>query len=164
MSILQIGAGGVGWAVAHKLAQNNDVFGDLTLASRTPAKCERIISSIRRKNNIKDPRHSLSARAVNADEPGGLRQLIGDLRPDLVVNVGPPWINTAVMEACCQAGVSYLDTSVATDLCSPGQQVPEAYDPQWAFRERFQELGITGILGAGFDPGVVSVFCAHAKK
>lgn len=164
MAILQIGAGSVGWAVAHKLAQNNDVFGDIVLASRRLEKCDRILSSIRYKNNIKDVRHSLSARGVDADDRASLLRLIDEVRPELVVNVGPPWINVAVMEACCQAGVSYLDTSVATDLCSPGQQVPEAYDPQWALREQFRDAEISGILSAGFDPGVVSVFCAYAKK
>lgn len=90
--------------------------------------------------------------------------LINEVKPDLVINAGPPWVNVTIMEACYQAKVSYLDTSVAVDLCSEGQQVPEAYDPQWAFREKFAQAGITGILGAGFDPGVVSVFAAYAVK
>src|SRR5215471_1526829 len=164
MSVLQIGAGSVGWALAHKLAQNNDVVGDLVLASRTVEKCERIVDSIRRKGNVKDERRSLAVRALNADDVTAIVRLIEEVRPDLVANATPPWINVPVMEACCRVGVSYLDTSVATDLCSPGQQVPEAYDPQWAFRERFAARGITGILSAGFDPGVVSIFCAYAKK
>ena len=164
MSVLQIGAGSVGWALAHKLAQNNDTVGDIVLASRTESKCQRIIDSVRGRGNLKDEGRSLTPRKVAADDPEAVVRLIEEVRPDLVVNVGPPWINVSVMEACCRARVSYLDTSVATDLCSPGQQVPQAYDPQWAFRERFAELGITGILGAGFDPGVVSIFCAHAKK
>ncbi|MFT4549232.1 MAG: carboxynorspermidine synthase [Verrucomicrobiales bacterium] len=164
MSVLQIGAGSVGWALTHKLAQNNDTVGDIVLASRTESKCQHIIESVRRKNNLKDKIRSLSSRSVDADNPDELQRLIEEVRPDLVVNVGPPSINVSVMEACCRAKASYLDTSVATDLCTPGQQVPEAYDPQWAFRDRFSELGITGILGAGFDPGVVSIFCTHAQK
>lgn len=164
MSILQIGAGGVGWVLAHKLAQNNDVFGDIVLASRTVAKANRIIESIRRKNSPRVSGRSITARELNADDIPTLCRLIDSVKPQLVVNAGPPWVNVSVMEACCRTRTSYLDTSVATDLCSPGQQVPQAYDPQWAFRDRFRELGITGILGAGFDPGVVSVFCAHAKK
>jgi carboxynorspermidine synthase len=164
MAILQVGAGGVGWVLAHKLAQNNDVFGDIVLASRTVAKANRIIDSIRRKNSPKTKDRSITACELNADDVGSLCRLIDSVRPNLVVNAGPPWVNVAVMEACCRSRTSYLDTSVATDLCSPGQQVPEAYDPQWAFRNKFRELGITGILGAGFDPGVVSVFCAYAKK
>ncbi|OEF29175.1 carboxynorspermidine synthase [Vibrio rumoiensis] len=164
MSILQIGAGGVGWVVAHKAAQNNDVLGDITLASRTIGKCEKIIESIKGKNNLKDPSKKLEARFVDADDVASLVALINEVKPDLVINAGPPWVNVTIMEACYQAKVSYLDTSVAVDLCSEGQQVPEAYDPQWAFREKFAQAGITGILGAGFDPGVVSVFAAYAVK
>ncbi len=164
MSVLQVGAGSVGWVIAHKLAQNNDVFGDIVVASRTASKCEKIVASIERKNNRKELGNSVIAREVDADDVDRLVGLIEEVRPELVISATPPWTNIPVMEACVAAGVSYLDTSVATDLCSPGQQVPQAYDPQWAFRERFAERGITGILGAGFDPGVVSVFCAYAKK
>lgn len=164
MSILQIGAGGVGWVVAHKAAQNNDVLGDITIASRTLAKCDNIITSIKGRNNLKDSSKQLTSRQVDADDVSALVSLIEEVKPDLVINAGPPWVNVAIMEACYQAKVSYMDTSVATDLCSEGQQVPEAYDPQWAFREKFAQAGITGILGAGFDPGVVSVFAAYAVK
>ncbi len=45
-----------------------------------------------------------------------------------------------------------------------GQQLPGAYDAQWAFRDKFKQAGITAILSAGFDPGVVSVFAAYAAK
>lgn len=164
MSILQIGAGGVGWVVAHKAAQNNDVLGDITIASRSVGKCEKIIESIKGKNNLKDSTKKLEARAVDASNVDSLVALIKEVKPDLVINAGPPGVNVPIMEACYQAEVSYLDTSVAVDLCSEGQQVPEAYDPQWAFRDKFKQAGITGILGAGFDPGVVSVFAAYAAK
>ncbi|WP_409439638.1 carboxynorspermidine synthase [Psychromonas sp. GE-S-Ul-11] len=164
MSVLQIGAGGVGWVIAHKCAQNNDVFGDITIASRTLSKCEKIITSIKGRNNLKDSSKSINAIKVDADDISALVALINQVQPDLVINAGPPWVNVAIMEACVQTKTAYLDTSVATDLCSPGQQVPEAYDPQWAFAERFKEAGITGILGAGFDPGVVSVFATYAHK
>ena len=164
MSVLQIGAGGVGWVIAHKCAQNNDVFGDITIASRTVSKCEKIITSIKGRNNLKDTTKSITALSVDADDVSALVTLINQVKPDLLINAGPPWVNVAIMEACVQTKTAYLDTSVATDLCSPGQQVPEAYDPQWAFAERFKAAGITGILGAGFDPGVVSVFATYAHK
>lgn len=164
MSVLQIGAGGVGWVIAHKCAQNNDVFGDITIASRTVSKCEKIITSIKGRNNLKDTSKNISAVKVDADNVEALVALINQVKPDLLINAGPPWVNVAIMEACVLTKTAYLDTSVATDLCSEGQQVPEAYDPQWAFAERFKEAGITGILGAGFDPGVVSVFATYAHK
>jgi len=164
MSVLQIGAGGVGWVIAHKCAQNNDVFGDITIASRTVSKCEKIITSIKGRNNLKDTTKSITATTVDADSVEALVALINEVKPDLLINAGPPWVNVAIMEACVQTKTAYLDTSVATDLCSEGQQVPEAYDPQWAFADRFKAAGITGILGAGFDPGVVSVFATYAHK
>jgi len=164
MSILQIGAGGVGWVIAHKAAQNNDVLGNITLASRTINKCEKIIESIKNKRSLKDKAKKLDAREIDADDVEALVTLIEEVKPDLVINAGPPWVNITIMEACLQAKVSYLDTSVAVDLCSEGQQVPQAYDWQWEFREKYEQAGITGILGAGFDPGVVSVFAAYAVK
>ncbi|MFT6986566.1 MAG: carboxynorspermidine synthase [Psychromonas sp.] len=164
MSVLQIGAGGVGWVIAHKCAQNNDVFGDITIASRTLAKCEKIISSIKSHNNLKVSTQKIEALKVDADNVEALVALINQVKPDLLINAGPPWVNVTIMEACVQTKTAYLDTSVAVDLCSPGQQVPEAYDPQWAFAQRFKDAGITGILGAGFDPGVVSVFATYAHK
>jgi len=164
MSVLQIGAGGVGWVIAHKCAQHNDVFGDITLASRTISKCEKIITSIKGRNNLKDTTKKMTAVTANADDLDALVKLINEVKPDLLINAGPPWVNVTIMEACVLTKTAYLDTSVATDLCSPGQQVPEAYDPQWAFAERFKEAGITGILSAGFDPGVVSVFATYAHK
>ena len=153
MAILQIGAGGVGWVIAHKAAQNNDVLGDITIASRTLSKCEKIIDSIKSKGNLKDTTKNLAAYTVNADDVDALLTLIDQVKPDLVINAGPPWVNMTIMEACYQAKVSYLDTSVAVDLCSEGQQVPQAYDWQWEYREKFEQAGITGILGAGFDQG-----------
>jgi shikimate 5-dehydrogenase len=38
-NVLIIGAGGVAQVVAHKCAQNNDVLGDIHIASRTVEKC-----------------------------------------------------------------------------------------------------------------------------
>ena len=48
-TILIIGAGGVGSVVAHKCAQNSDVFGKIHLASRTLAKPDAIKKDIRRR-------------------------------------------------------------------------------------------------------------------
>ena len=44
--VLIVGAGGVAQVVAHKCAQNNDILGDIHIASRTLAKCEEIVASV----------------------------------------------------------------------------------------------------------------------
>lgn len=46
-NVLIIGAGGVAQVVAHKCAQNNDVLGDIHIASRTKSKCDDMIASVR---------------------------------------------------------------------------------------------------------------------
>lgn len=38
------------------------------------------------------------------------------------------------------------------------------YSWQWAYREKFEQAGLTAILGCGFDPGVTGVFSAYALK
>ena len=48
-----LGAGGVAHVAAHKCAQNNDVLGDICIASRKQDKCDAIIESVKRKSNIK---------------------------------------------------------------------------------------------------------------
>ena len=40
--VLIIGAGGVGTDVAHKVAQNPDVFTEIMIASRTKSKCDAV--------------------------------------------------------------------------------------------------------------------------
>ena len=44
--VLIIGAGGVGTVVAHKVAQNADIFTDIMIASRTKEKCDKIVEAI----------------------------------------------------------------------------------------------------------------------
>ena len=53
-NVLIVGAGGVASVVAHKCAMVNDILGDICIASRTLKKCDEIIASIKRKNNMKD--------------------------------------------------------------------------------------------------------------
>ena len=38
------------------------------------------------------------------------------------------------------------------------------YSWQWAYRKKFEEAGITALLGSGFDPGVTQAYCAYALK
>ena len=38
------------------------------------------------------------------------------------------------------------------------------YSWQWAYKKKFEDAGITAILGSGFDPGVTSVYSAYALK
>ncbi len=150
--VLIIGAGGVGTVVAHKVAQNPDVFTEVVLASRTQSKCDAIAKA------IGDPR--IKTYRVDADNVDDLVRLFNTHRPDIVINVALPYQDLTIMEACLKCGVNYLDTA----NYEPLDEAKYEYKWQWAYRERFKEAGLTAILGCGFDPGVSGVFTAYAAK
>lgn len=150
--VLIIGAGGVGTVVAHKMASIPEVFSEILLASRTKSKCDAIAEKIGG-NRIKTAQ-------VDADNVPELVELINDFKPDLVVNVALPYQDLTIMDACLETGVSYLDTA----NYEPKDEAKFEYKWQWAYKEKFEEAGITAILGCGFDPGVTSIFTAFAAK
>lgn len=150
--VLIIGAGGVGTVVAHKVAQNSDVFTDIMLASRTKSKCDAIAEAIGG-NKIKTAK-------VDADNVNDLVKLFNEFKPELVINVALPYQDLTIMDACLIAGVNYLDTA----NYEPKDEAKYEYSWQWAYQDKFKEAGLTAILGCGFDPGVTSVFTAYAAK
>ncbi|MDR3073791.1 MAG: saccharopine dehydrogenase family protein [Deltaproteobacteria bacterium] len=149
--VLIIGAGGVGQVVAHKCAQVPEVFGQITLASRTKAKCDAIAAQLPR---------PIETAAVDADNVAETAALIRACKPDLVINVALPYQDLPLMDACLETGVDYLDTA----NYEPRDEAKFEYKWQWAYHERFREKGLMALLGSGFDPGATNVFCAHAQK
>ena len=150
--VLIIGAGGVGTVVAHKIAQNPDVFTEIVLASRTQSKCNAIADAIGGNHIVTD--------RVDADKVEDLVALFKKHKPDIVVNVALPYQDLTIMDACLHCGVNYLDTA----NYEPLDEAKYEYKWQWAYRERFEQAGLTAILGCGFDPGVSGVYTAYAAK
>lgn len=150
--VLIIGAGGVGTVVAHKIAQNPDVFTEIVLASRTQSKCDAIADAIGGNRIVTD--------RVDADKVEDLVALFKKHKPDIVVNVAVPYQDLTIMDACLHCGVNYLDTA----NYEPLDEAKYEYKWQWAYRERFEQAGLTAILGCGFDPGVSGVYTAYAAK
>jgi hypothetical protein len=75
-NVLIVGAGAVAHVAAHKAAQNNDVLGNVCIASRTKEKAEKIIESIKRKDNIKDKNAHIYPRQIDAlDIPAMVKTL-----------------------------------------------------------------------------------------
>ena len=150
--VLIIGAGGVGTVVAHKIAQNPDVFTEIVMASRTQSKCDAIADAIGGNRIVTD--------RVDADKVEDLVSLFKKHKPDIVVNVALPYQDLTIMDACLHCGVNYLDTA----NYEPLDEAKYEYKWQWAYRERFEQAGLTAILGCGFDPGVSGVYTAYAAK
>ena len=154
--VLIIGAGGVATVAAHKIAQNPAVFTDIMIASRTKAKCDRLAAAVEKATGYR----GIQTAQVDADNVPELVALFNAYKPDIVVNLALPYQDLTIMEACLQTGCNYLDTA----NYEPKDEAHFEYSWQWAYRERFEQAGLTAILGCGFDPGVTSIYTAYAAK
>lgn len=163
-NVLIVGAGGVAHVAAHKFAQNNDLFGDIYIASRSLKSCEAILESIDRKNNYKDASKRIIARQLNALDVPATVKLISDAKISIVVNLANAFVNMSVLEACIQTGSAYIDTAIHEEPDKVCEDPPWYGNYEWKRKDRCKEKGITAILGAGFDPGMVNAYCAYAVK
>jgi saccharopine dehydrogenase (NAD+, L-lysine forming) len=153
--IMIIGAGGVATVAAHKCAQVSEVFKEIMVASRTPAKCESIKDDIKRRYG-----REIQVARVDADNVPELSALIARFEPDVVLNLALPYQDLHIMDACLEMGVNYIDTA----NYEPLEEAHFEYSWQWAYQERFKQKGIMAVLGSGFDPGVTNIFAAYAQK
>mgnify|MGYP001141706671 FL=1 len=151
---LVIGAGGVASVVVHKCCQNPEVFEEILIASRTVEKCEAL------KRKLDGGKTKIKTAKVDADDTNQVIELIKGFNPDVVINVALPYQDLSIMDACLATGVHYLDTA----NYEPPDVPKFEYKWQWAYRDKYEKAGITGLLGCGFDPGVTGVFCAYAQK
>ena len=106
---------------------------------------------------VKQRYHTAQVDADNTDE---VIELINSFGPDVVINVALPYQDLTIMDACLATGVHYVDTA----NYEPPDTAKFEYKWQWAYKEKFEEAGLTALLGSGFDPGVTSVFTAYAQK
>lgn len=153
--VLIIGAGGVGGVVTHKCAMVPEVFTEIMLASRGIERCEKLKDEVRQLRG-----RAIATARLDADDVEATAALIGDFRPDLVINVALPYQDLSIMEACLRRRVHYLDTA----NYEPPDVAKFEYRWQWAFHERFRDAGIMALLGSGFDPGVTNVYSAYAQQ
>jgi len=152
---LIIGAGGVGKVVAFKCAEMADIFGQITLASRTKSKCDSIAAEVLERHGVK-----INTARVDADIVSEIVAVINQYGADLVINVALPYQDLTIMDACLETGTHYMDTA----NYEPVDEAKFEYSWQWAYQDRFKEKGLTALLGCGFDPGVTQAFTAYAAK
>lgn len=160
-NVLIIGAGGVAHVVAHKCAQNNALLGDIHIASRTLAKCHAIIESVHEKGSLQQP-GLLQAHQLDAMDIAATRFLIRATRCQIVINVGSPFINMSVLQACIETGAAYMDTAIHEDPAKVCEAPPWYANYEWKRQEACKQAGVTAILGIGFDPGVVNAYGRYA--
>ena len=161
-NVLIIGAGGVAQVVAHKCAQHNDVLGDLHIASRTKSKCDDIIAGVHAKGAMKLA-GTFDAHELNAKDTGAVADLIRKTGSQIVINVGTPYVNMSVLDACIATGVAYMDTAIHEEPDKICETPPWYANYEWKKREACEKAGVTAILGVGFDPGVVNAYARLAE-
>lgn len=154
--VLMIGAGGVATVAAFKIAKNADVFTEFMIASRRKEKCDQIVDAIHKAGINMD----IKTAQVDADDVEQLKALFNDYKPELVINLALPYQDLTIMDACLACGCNYLDTA----NYEPKDEAHFEYSWQWAYKERFEQAGLTAILGCGFDPGVSGIYTAYAAK
>jgi saccharopine dehydrogenase-like NADP-dependent oxidoreductase len=163
-NLLIVGAGAVAHVAAHKAAMQNDVLGDICIASRTVSKADAIIESVRRLGHVKDESRSLTSRQLDAMDVDAVETAIRETGSQIVMNLGSAFVNMTVLEACIRTGAAYLDTAIHEDPDKVCENPPWYANYEWQRKERCAEAGVTAILGVGFDPGVVNAYCALAAK
>ncbi|NFO10599.1 saccharopine dehydrogenase family protein [Clostridium botulinum] len=151
---LIIGAGGVASVAIHKCCQNSDVFEEICIASRTLSKCDAL------KAKLDGGKTKIQTAKVDADNVDELIDLIERFNPDVVINLALPYQDLTIMDACLATKTHYVDTA----NYEPIDTAKFEYEWQWAYKKKFEEAGITALLGSGFDPGVTGVFSAYAQK
>ncbi|WP_314761848.1 saccharopine dehydrogenase family protein [uncultured Selenomonas sp.] len=151
---LIIGAGGVASVAVHKCCQNSDAFEEICIASRTKAKCDAL------KEKLAGGKTKITTAQVDADKTDELIALIEREKPDVVLNLALPYQDLTIMDACLATKTHYVDTA----NYEPEDTAKFEYKWQWEYNDRFKEVGITALLGSGFDPGVTGVFSAYALK
>lgn len=153
--LMIIGCGGVASVAIHKCCQNSEFFDEICIASRTKSKCDALKEKLEGTTSVK-----ITTAQVDADKVPELVTLIQKEQPQAVLNLALPYQDLTIMDACLETGVHYIDTA----NYEPEDTAKFEYKWQWAYRERFEQAGITALLGSGFDPGVTSVFSAYALK
>ena len=152
---LIIGCGGVASVAIHKCVQNDEVFEEIMIASRTKSKCDALKEKLSGTSNT-----IIHTAQVDADNVDELIELINGFKPDVVLNLALPYQDLTIMDACLATKTHYVDTA----NYEPEDTAKFEYKWQWEYRDRFKEAGICALLGSGFDPGVTSVFSAYALK
>ena len=154
-NVLVVGAGGVGAVAVVKMAMHPEIFKNITLASRTLSKCEEIAANVKTRTGVE-----IATRQIDAMDVAATAALIKETGAELVVNLALPYQDLALMDACLEAGVHYLDTA----NYEPEDTAKFEYHWQWAYQDRFEKAGLTAVLGSGFDPGVTSIFATWVRK
>ena len=85
----------------------------------------------------------ITTAQVDANDVDALIRLIQEVKPDVVLNLALPYQDLTIMDACLATKTHYIDTA----NYEPEDTAKFEYKWQWAYRKRYEEAGITALLG-----------------
>ena len=154
--VLIIGAGGVSRVVVHKCAQLPErIRGN---PPRQPHHVQMRRHCRRNEREVR-PRSPRPTGSMPTTWPSWSRSSSASSRRWSSTLPCPTRISPSWTPAWKPAS-HYLDTA----NYEPPDTAKFEYKWQWAYQERFKQAGLMALLGCGFDPGVTTVFTAHALK
>jgi saccharopine dehydrogenase-like NADP-dependent oxidoreductase len=153
-NLLIIGAGGVAKVAAFEINRYANEFNKIYLASRNLQKCQLILEEITQEQKATQ----IIPLTLDASNSQNVVDLIQKNSINIVLNLGPSFINMTVMQACLKAGSAYIDTAIHEEQDKICETPPWYANYEWTLKEKFANQGLTAILGAGFDPGVVNSY------
>ena len=148
MKVAVLGIGGLGRILALELASDARVT-EIVLADKRGDR-SRALRSIGRGASV-------TSLAVDVSQPGPLRGALTGV--DIAINATLPDFNLAVMDACREAGCSYIDPWGLSPV-APGETpgVLAQLDRDSAWRAR----GVTAVVSMGSDPGLSNIMARVA--
>src|SRR5690625_7914821 len=89
-----------------------------------------------------------------------LVKLIKDFGAYMVIHVALPSQDLAIMDACLEAGVHYLDTA----NYESEDEAKFEYKSQWAYHDRYVKARLMALLVCGVDPSENPVFTPSSTQ
>src|SRR3989440_543270 len=150
MRVAILGVGGLGRTLASELRGDPrvtsllliDLFGERA----------RVLTGIR-------GRVAIEAKQLNVENRIALTKAIAG--SDLVINTTLPRYNLGIMQAALEVRANYLDPSAAGPR-EPGGLA--GIFEQLAMGEAFKDVGLTGLVSMGLDPGLSNVMARSAVE
>jgi len=164
MKVLVVGVGGVGESIAAILDKRDpegEWLEQMVLADYNLDRAKEV--SAKRSVSARYP-----AEKIDAGNGVNVAEIIGQYRPDIVINCCDPSFNEVLFDTCYKQGVNYMDCAMSLAKAHPTDPYNKTHvklgDYQFDRHEKWEEKGLLAIVGSGVEPGMADIFARYAEK
>ena len=147
MKVMILGYGQVGKVLAYLLARESSVkaivCGDLSIKEGS--------------SNGK-----IGLKNVDLADKQSLSELMGGIKPDIVVNTALPLFNTNIMDSCLENNANYLDAASYWEVDETENAVSPYKIEQLDYHLQFKAKKIIGLINAGVSPGLTNLLAKES--